>query len=95
MLNQLTLAVTAASPAGDVNLAYTMKDYYVSFAKYHDPNKESFSEPMLRESKVAWPPYGSTRDVLNVEAAMVRVTPDPDINARCEFWHSQSGFTRN
>jgi hypothetical protein len=77
-----------------------MKDWYASFAIHRDPNKERFSNQHLYGKDVTWPAYSTipaqnTKTVLNVNSATIKVGVDPDANARCNFWHSESAVTRN
>jgi carboxylesterase type B len=81
-----------ASPNDNITLANQMKDWYISFATYHNPNR-------LSPHKFTWPSYYSLRqspgDVLIVNSTTIGARADPDMNIRCSFWHSQSAVTRN
>ncbi|KAF2138080.1 uncharacterized protein K452DRAFT_277819 [Aplosporella prunicola CBS 121167] len=78
-------------------LADIMSDYWISFAKEHDPNV------LKNAAAPIWPSYASDGealdgvkfDVLRVEDERIAVQQDPDAASNCDFLAAQSHVIRN
>ncbi|KAK4503862.1 hypothetical protein PRZ48_004777 [Zasmidium cellare] len=75
--------------------ASIMRNYYISFATFLNPNSVKFTSV----GHPIWPVY-QTPDIagfraLSVTHTTVEPSDDPDVRPQCDFFHSQSYVVRN
>ena len=72
-----------------------MRDWYLSFATDLDPNAASYTDI----EHPYWPTYTNGQNdnfsVMGVTYTTLSVKPDPDVSAKCDFFHGQSYVVRN
>ncbi|KAF2720716.1 alpha/beta-hydrolase [Polychaeton citri CBS 116435] len=88
------------SNISNTTLGNIMKDYFTSFIVNLDPNLESYSGV----PRPYWPqynPYGPANQtdvnwaVMNINATMMSVVRDSDVNGRCDFFQGQGHVLRS